>query len=73
MSIETPFRTDVIVSGMTCGHCTASVQEEIGELDGVRDVQVDLPTGLVTIVSDRELGRDQIEAAVVEAGYTVSD
>ena len=31
MSIETTFRTDVIVSGMTCGHCTASVREEVGD------------------------------------------
>ncbi|MFC7660560.1 heavy-metal-associated domain-containing protein [Pseudonocardia benzenivorans] len=73
MSIETLFRTDVIVSGMTCGHCTASVREEVGELAGVRDVEVDLSTGLVTISSDRELPLDEIRGAVTEAGYTLAD
>lgn len=73
MSIETPFRTDVVVTGMTCGHCTASVQEEIGDLDGVRGVAVDLATGLVTIDSDRELPLAEVRTAVEEAGYTVAD
>ena len=73
MSIETPFRTDVVVTGMTCGHCTASVEEEIRELDGVREVTVDLSTGLVTVVSDRELPLAALRAAVDEAGYTIED
>ena len=33
------------VTGMTCGHCGASVTEEITEIEGVTDVVVDLPTG----------------------------
>ena len=34
--------TKIVVSGMTCGHCVSSVQEEIGELEGVTAVDVDL-------------------------------
>jgi copper chaperone len=71
MSVETPFRTTVTVTGMTCGHCTSSVQEEVGEIAGVRGVEVDLASGAVTITADRELGRGEIEAAVSEAGYTL--
>ena len=37
------------VTGMTCGHCVASVTEEISEIVGVTDVAVDLPTGAVTV------------------------
>ena len=33
------------VTGMTCGHCVASVSEEIGEIDGVEAVDVVLETG----------------------------
>ncbi|MGD9531773.1 MAG: heavy-metal-associated domain-containing protein, partial [Pseudonocardia sp.] len=33
------------VSGMTCGHCVTSVTEEIGGIEGVTGVVVDLPTG----------------------------
>ncbi|WNV91113.1 heavy-metal-associated domain-containing protein [Umezawaea sp. Da 62-37] len=57
------------VSGMTCGHCVSSVTEEISGLDGVTDVSVVLDSGAVTVTSDRELGQDEVGAAVAEAGY----
>ncbi len=47
--------TTITVSGMTCGHCVASVTEELSELDGVTDVAVDLHAGAdspVTITSE---------------------
>jgi copper chaperone len=61
--------TRVNVTGMTCGHCVASVTEEIGEIAGVEGVDVTLETGEVAITSDRELARADIAAAVAEAGY----
>jgi len=60
------------VTGMTCAHCVASVSEEIGEIDGVSDVRVDLPTGAVTVVSTHPLDDTQVRAAVVEAGYQLA-
>ena len=57
------------VSGMTCGHCVSSVTEELTDLDGVTDVSVVLDSGAVTVTSDRELGQDEVGAAVTEAGY----
>jgi copper chaperone CopZ len=47
------------VTGMTCGHCVASVTEEISELDGVTDVAVDLPTGAVTVTSSPASSRPE--------------
>ena len=40
------------VTGMTCGHCVASVTEEVQEIAGVTDVQVDLATGSLRFTSD---------------------
>jgi len=57
------------VSGMTCGHCVSSVTEELTGLNGVTDVSVVLDSGAVTVTSDRELGQDEVGAAVTEAGY----
>ena len=56
------------VTGMTCGHCVASVTEEVSELDGVQNVDVDLATGSVTIESTTPLEDDAVRAAVEEAG-----
>jgi copper ion binding protein len=60
------------VTGMTCGHCVASVTEEITEIDGVTDVAVDLPTGAVTVTSNQPLDQAQVRAAVEEAGYQLA-
>ena len=57
------------VTGMTCGHCVASVTEEIQEIPGVQDVTVDLPTGAVTVTSAEPLDDAAVRAAVEEAGY----
>ena len=62
------------VTGMTCGHCVASVTEELTELQGVTAVDVDLHPGAdsgVTITSTSPLDPAAIEAAVAEAGYAV--
>ncbi|WP_219418208.1 heavy-metal-associated domain-containing protein [Pseudonocardia nigra] len=60
------------VTGMTCGHCVASVTEEISEIDGVTDVAVDLPTGAVTVTSSRPVDDADVRAAVEEAGYQLA-
>jgi copper chaperone len=62
------------VTGMTCAHCVASVSEEVGAIDGVTGVAVDLPTGAVTVtVTDAEpVDEARVRAAVEEAGYTLA-
>ena len=60
------------VSGMTCEHCVASVSDEVLEIAGVTGVDVDLPTGRLTVTSDRPVSEEEVAAAVVEAGYRVS-
>jgi copper chaperone CopZ len=60
------------VTGMTCGHCVASVTEELEEIDAVEAVDVALETGAVTVTSSTPLERATVEAAVTEAGYTLA-
>lgn len=60
------------VTGMTCDHCAQAVTEEVGKIDGVGDVTVDLPTGELTITGDQQPSRGDIRAAVEEAGYALS-
>lgn len=62
----------VTVTGMTCGHCATSVREEVGGIPGVRTVDVDLSTGLVTIGSENQLDPSAISDAVAEADYAVA-
>ena len=59
------------VVGMTCDHCVRSVREEVGAIDGVRRVDVDLVSGRVDVTSDGPVRTDFVEAAVVEAGFSL--
>lgn len=61
-----------IVTGMTCGHCAASVREEIEEIAGVTAVEVVVETGAVTVTSDAPLDDAAVAAAVTEAGYALA-
>lgn len=60
------------VTGMTCGHCAASVSEEISEIAGVESVDVTVETGVVVVASAEPITREAVEAAVVEAGYALA-
>lgn len=60
------------VSGMHCGHCVASVTEELLEVTGVEDVRIVLDTGAVTVTSSAPVTREQVDAAVREAGYALA-
>jgi copper chaperone CopZ len=64
--------TTYAVTGMTCGHCELSVQEEIAELDGVLDVTADHTTGQVVVTSAEPLDNTAVAAAVEEAGYSLT-
>lgn len=56
------------VTGMNCGHCEASVREEIGEIAGVTAVTADHNTNKVTVTGEG-FTDEQVAAAVKEAGY----
>jgi len=60
------------VTGMTCGHCVASVTEEVSALAGVEGVEVDLESGRVVVTSAEPLAAADVAAAVDEAGYTLA-
>ena len=63
--------TTYSVSGMSCGHCVASVRQEVGLIDGVTGVEVELDSGTVTVESDNPVDPAAVTAAIEEAGYEV--
>jgi copper chaperone len=60
------------VTGMTCSHCVAAVKSEVGQVNGVNSVDVDLQTGTVTVISREPVDDTQIREAVEEAGYELA-
>ncbi|MBX9718573.1 MAG: heavy-metal-associated domain-containing protein [Microbacteriaceae bacterium] len=67
--------TEFLVTGMTCGHCVASVTEEVSAVAGVQSVDVALNKGgasIVTVTSAGPLDTEAVRAAVEEAGYQLA-
>ena len=60
------------VTGMTCGHCVASVTEEVQEIPGVENVDVVLETGSLTLTSAEPVDDSAVKAAVEDAGYQLA-
>ena len=56
------------VPGIHCAHCGMSIREEVSEVEGVEDVDVDLDAKVVTI-RGRGLSDQRLRAAIAEAGY----
>ncbi|HJH12451.1 copper chaperone [Brevibacterium ravenspurgense] len=66
--------TTINVSGLTCNHCVNAVKDEVGAIDGVQSVNVELVEGgisPVTIESATPLAEADLNDAIDEAGYTI--
>ncbi|MEO5665214.1 MAG: cation transporter [Nocardioides sp.] len=60
------------VAGMTCGHCVASVTEEVQEIPGVEHVEVILETGSLSVTSSEPVEDAAVKTAVEDAGYQLA-
>jgi len=67
--MSTDIRLSVI--GMTCDHCQRAVKEALEEIAGVSAAEVDLDSGIATVIGKVDRGR--LIDAVAEAGYSVGD
>ncbi len=59
------------VPGVHCSHCEAAIMQEVGGVEGVETVVVDLEAKRVT-VSGSALDDARVRAAIDEAGYDVA-
>ena len=72
MTTEIDRTIELSVDGMTCG---MSVKEELGEIPGVKNVDVILNSGAtskVTVLTDTPLDDAALSDAVSEAGFTLT-
>ncbi len=59
------------VSGMTCGHCEASVRRAVLQLDQQAEVTIDRARNLVQVRSGQP--REALAAAIRDEGYPVAE
>ncbi len=58
-----------VVPNISCGHCTHTVEMEVGDLAGVSSVKADKDSKQVTVAWDAPATWGQIEALLQEINY----
>ncbi len=59
------------VPAIHCGHCTHTIEMEVGELQGVQAVKADQATRKVEITFDAPASEEKIKALLAEIEYPV--
>ena len=59
------------IKGMNCQHCVMAVTRALGAVNGVKDVNVDLKSGVATYREEKAVDPMVVAAAIKMAGYEV--
>ena len=57
------------VANISCGHCTHTIEMEVGELQGVQSVKADLNAKKVEITFTEPASEEKIKSLLAEINY----
>ncbi|AQS55715.1 copper chaperone CopZ [Novibacillus thermophilus] len=61
------------VQGMSCGHCVNSIEQNVGQINGVQSVKVNLEEGKVDVTfNSDEVSLKDIKDVIEDQGYDVA-
>lgn len=60
-------KTEIDITGMTCGHCAASVTKELSGVSGIHVLNINPQTGKALI--EGEAAEQELVDAIDRAGY----
>ena len=63
----------VSVPNISCGHCTHTIEMELGELAGVQSVKADRDSRQVVVNWDDPATWEKIKATMVEINYAPTE
>jgi len=63
--------TTIKIKGMSCNHCVVAVSKALNEIEGIKDVKVDLQKGEATFEEPIPLDMNIVRERIKKAGYEV--
>ena len=63
--------TTIKIKGMSCRHCVAAVTKALSDIEGIRDLRVDLEKGEAAFREDKPVDRILIRERIAKAGFEV--
>ena len=59
------------VKGMSCQHCVKAVTKALGDIEGVRDVKVDLAKGEASFEETVPVALEVLQEKIKKAGFEI--
>lgn len=59
------------IKGMSCNHCVMAVARALNEIEGIKNVKVDLAKGEAAFDEAKTIDMDLVRKAIKKAGYEV--
>ena len=59
------------VPAISCGHCTRTIETELGDMQGIQSVKADQATKKVEIIFSAPANEDAIKSLLAEIDYPV--
>ncbi len=59
------------IKGMTCNHCVMAVNKALNEIEGIKDVKVDLQKGEAIFEEAKPVDMNIVRERIKKAGYEV--
>ena len=59
------------IKGMSCNHCVMAVTKALNEIEGIKNVKVDLAKGKADFDEAKTPDMDLVRKAIRKAGYEV--
>lgn len=60
------------IKGMSCNHCVMAVTKALNEIEGIKNVKVDLAKGEADFDEVKVVGMDIVKKAIRKAGYEIA-
>lgn len=60
------------IPNISCNHCVHTVEMEVSEIEGVRDVKADVETQQAAVTFDEPATEEQIKTLLAEINYPVA-
>jgi len=66
-------QTKLMAEGITCDGCANSIKKALGRLEGVGNVEVDVPSKTITVEhDDSRVSRETVVETLEKAGFEAS-
>lgn len=65
-------KTNIKISGISCGACVKLIQKRIGAIEGVQEVNIDKDSGQTEIISLRAIPIEEIKSSLKDTNYDLT-